>query len=206
MIHLIKIRYFYGCIDNLNILDKYSKDKFFDEWFSIVKEILENEEFQKRRLFLHHENESVWSHSIKVSFLSFKTAKKLKINTYNVSVGGLLHDFYIKAWQYTKELEYLDKKYRERFLDSKKLKCHGIYHPIEALENSRVYFNEYLNERVEDIIVKHMFPLSIFTKYKFPKYKESILITIIDKYVSLNVLLHFKTIKKYIGIGIINFK
>lgn len=205
MIHLIKIRYFYGCIDNLNILDKYSKDKSFDEWFSIVKEILENEEFQKRRLFLHHENESVWSHSIKVSFLSFKMAKKLKINTYNVSVGGLLHDFYIKAWQYTKELEYLDEKYRERFINSNKkfLKKHGVYHPIEALENSRIYFNNYLNERVEDIIVKHMFPLSLFTKYKFPKYKESILITIIDKYASLNILFH---IKKYVGVTLINFK
>ncbi len=137
---------------------------------------------------MHHQKESVWSHSIKVSFLSFKLAKKLQINTYNVIIAGLLHDFYTRAWQYSFELEDLDDIYKERFIKEKKLKSHAIYHPIESLNNSRKYFENLLNKRVEDAIVKHMFPLSLFTKYKIPKYKESIIIMIVDRYVSLKIL------------------
>lgn len=183
-----EIRYFYPSVDSLNILEKYSKDDDFKKWFKVAKIVLENKEYQKRRLFLHHKNESVWSHSIKVSFLSFKIAKRMNVNTYNVIIAGLLHDFYIRAWQYSYELEYLDEIYKERFIKGLKVKSHAFYHPIESLNNSKKYFDKLLNEKIEDAIVKHMFPLSLFTKYKIPKYKESIIVMMVDKYVSLNII------------------
>ena len=197
------MKYRYKCIDDIDILEKISNDKDYDSWLTIVKNILKNKEFQKRRLFLHHENESLWTHSIKVSFKSYKLAKKLNLNKYNAAVAGLLHDFYTKAWQYSNELEMLSKKYREKFLTNEKPKfkySHGIYHPVEALRNSRKYFKKYMNKEIEDSIVTHMFPLSIFTNYKLPHYKEGWLITFVDKYVSLNVLYHVASIPKYIGI------
>ena len=45
------------------------------EYYNIVKDILKNDEFQKRKLFMHHHNISVWEHSILVSFKSFVVAK-----------------------------------------------------------------------------------------------------------------------------------
>ena len=202
------MKYRYSCIDDIDILEKISNDKDYNSWLIIVKNILKNKEFQKRRLFLHHENESLWTHSIKVSFNCYKYAKKHKLNEYNLAIAGLLHDFYTKAWQYTPQLEFLNLQYRERFTNNYKSDfrhMHGLYHSIEALENSRKYFKKYLNEKIEDAIVKHMFPLSLFTKYKFPKFKESWIVTIIDKYVSLNILVNLKEIGKYIGIKKINY-
>jgi uncharacterized protein len=201
----MKIRYNYPCIDEINILDKYKNDNYFYDWYKIVRKILKSKEFQKRRLFLHHENESLWTHSIKVSFLSYKYAVKHGIDAYNCAIAGLLHDFYTKAWQYTKELEYLDDKYKEKFIKKEKCKfreLHGISHPIDAFNNSKKYYNKYLNKKVENAIVTHMFPLSLLNG-DIPKYKESFVVTMIDKYVSFNIS-NVKEFTKYLGLKKIN--
>ena len=49
-------------------------------------------------------------------------------------------------------------------------------HPEIALKNAKEHFE--IGKREEDMIVKHMWPLTI----KFPKYAESYVIVIIDKY------------------------
>ena len=196
------IRYKYNCVDDINILDYYSNDYYFKDWYKIVHHILRNKEFQKRRLFMHHENESLWTHSIKVSFESYKFAIRHGINSYNCAVAGLLHDFYTEAWQYTEELESLNEKYRRRFIEKRKEKfteLHGIHHPIVALENSRKYFKKYLNKNIENAIATHMFPLSIFTEYKVPNCKESFVVTLIDKKVSINMS-NVKELSKYVGL------
>ena len=197
------MRYRFRSVDNYEILDIYKSDKYYNSWYKIVKKILKNKEFQKRRLFVHHENESLWTHSIKVSFNSYKYAIKYGVNSYNCAIAGLLHDFYTRAWQDNIELSLLDDKYRERFINPKKeklLKMHGFTHPVEALENSRKYFKKYLNKNIENAIVTHMFPLSLLTKDKIPNCKESFVITYIDKKVSMNVLGSFETILKYAGL------
>ena len=203
----MKIKYKYDCVDNLNILAHYSTYEDFDDWYKIVKPILKHKEFQKRRLFIHHENESLWTHSIKVSFNAYRYAKKHNINTYNCAIAGLLHDFYTSAWQYSEQLEKLNKKYRYNFINGKKKKIsemHAFTHPKEALDNSKKYFKKYLNKEIENTIVTHMFPLSLLTEYKFPKYKEGYVITLIDKFVSLNILHNIKSVPKYFGLTKIN--
>lgn len=197
------MRYKFRCIDNKEILDIFKNDQYYKDWYRIVRKILKNKEFQKRRLFTHHENESLWTHSIKVSFNSYKYALKHKINERNCAIAGLLHDFYTRAWQDSIELEQLEDKYRDRFINNKKeklLEMHGFTHPYEALENSRKYFKKYLNKNIENAIVTHMFPLSLFTKEKLPNCKEAFVITLIDKKVSMNVLNSFNTILKYAGL------
>jgi uncharacterized protein len=197
------MKYKYTSIDEKEILDIYKSDPNFNSWFKIVKKILHSTEFQKRRLFKHHEYESVWTHCIKVSFESYKFAKKYGYNEYNCAIAGLLHDFYTKAWQDSIELTNLDDKYRENFINPKRKKLlqkHGFTHPLEALENSRIYFKKYLNKDIENAIVTHMFPLSLFTKYKLPNNKTSYVITYIDKKVSMNVISSVKGILKYSGV------
>ena len=197
------MRYKYRSVDDKDILMIYKNDPYFKSWYKIVRKILKNKEFQKRRLFVHHENESLWTHSIKVSFNSYKIAVKYGINEYNCAIAGLLHDFYTRAWQDNIELSFLDDKYRDRFINPKKeklLQKHGFTHPKEALENSRKYFKKYLNDNIENAIITHMFPLSLFTKNKMPNCIESLVITYVDKKVSMNVLCSFETILKYAGL------
>ena len=92
--------------------------------------------------------------------------------------AALLHDFYID--------EELDGN------AFKKLKSH----PKMALENSMKYYD--LDKMQQDIIVNHMFPCTL----SLPKYKESYLVSTIDKVVSTYEMLRFKASLK-LGIYIL---
>ena len=148
-------------------------DKIFLEY---IDEVINNKEFLKRKKFMHHVNESVYDHSMKVAYESYKFAKKHHLNVKNICIGAILHDFYFKPWQE----DHTKKKFRE---------LHGFVH-------ARQYFPHLINPMVEDIILRHMFPLNIIP----PKYKESWVVTMMDKKCSLNVLKHPSEYPKYIGI------
>lgn len=197
------MEYFYKSLDNYEILDILKGMHFYDEWFEIVKDILESKEFQKRRLFFHHENECLWTHCIRVSYTSYLFAIKHKLNKRDCAIAGLLHDFYTKAWHPSEGLDQLEDKYREKLEHPRKLKLkemHGFNHPVQALENAKEYFPEYMNERVENAIITHMFPMSLINKTKWPKYKESFAVWYADKHVSwTNLPSSPKEMAKYFG-------
>lgn len=169
-------------------IEKYLKANH--EYYSIVKKIIESPEFQKRKKYMHHENRSVYDHCLAVSILSYLWAKKWNLDYKAAAIGGLLHDFYTNPWQ-TNNNKLVAKEKTPFF------KKHGFIHAKEAAKNARVYFPELVNDKIENIIVRHMFPLNIHP----PKYKESWIITCVDKYVSMEI---FKTpthLLKYVGIG-----
>lgn len=155
----------------------------FLEYYDIIKPVIEHEEFKKRKDFMHHEDESVYIHCLRVSILSYKIAKKIGYDYKSAALGGLLHDFYTKPWQSDKESKPLFEK-------------HGFVHAKEALENSKKYFEELLNPKVENIIIRHMFPLNITP----PKYIESWIVTFADKIISSSVLMHPSQYPKYLGL------
>lgn len=153
------------------------------EFLEIIKPIINNKEFIKRKDFHHHENESVYEHCMKVAYLSYLYCKKHHLDYKSATIGGLLHDFYYKDWQ-------LNKVHKSFF------KMHGFVHAKEALENSKMIFPKLMNKKVENIILRHMFPLNI----AFPKYKESWVVTLMDKKCSFKILKHPKCYLKYLGI------
>ena len=166
-------------------------NKYFNDWYSIVKPILLNHEFQVRRLFKHH-HKSVWDQSIEVSFKAYYYATKFNADSRICAIGGLLHDFYPLAWQYSQELYDYDCNYLKR-LDMKEplFKKHGFTHAYEAYENYLKYFSEYEDVIISDVIIKHMFPLNI----KLPKYRESWIVSCVDKVEStkdvFNIMMQF---------------
>lgn len=146
--------------------------KINKEYYEIVKDILESDEFQKRKTYPHHGNITVYEHSIRVSYLAYKVSKYFKsVDTRCVAIGALLHDFYDEPWQ--------GKLPKKPFF-----KKHGFVHAKQALINSEKLYPSHLNDKIKDIIKKHMFPLNITP----PKYKESWIVTICDKMISLEVL------------------
>lgn len=163
------------------------------EYMEIVKEILESEEFQKRKEYCHHENESVYDHCLEVSYLAYRLAKKFGYDYKSAAIGGLLHDFYPYPWQYTEEQ-------RIRFEIPKPprniLKKHGFVHAREAYQNAKKYYPEQMNPKVKNMILRHMFPLNIHP----PRYAESWIVTAADKYVSARVFKHPTKYYKYVGI------
>ena len=70
-------------------------------------------------------------------------------------------------------------------------KPHGFTHPQTALENAKAHFD--VDKREEDMIVKHMWPLTV----KLPKYAESYVIVAIDKYSAmLEISMHLGSVMK----------
>lgn len=133
----------------------YTKDK---EYKRIVKEILRNNEF-KKLYYIEHHGISRWEHLIKISYHSYLIAKKLHMDYKSVARGALLHDFYLDGDERTKKRKFLDT----------------FSHPKKALETSLNIFN--INSIEQNIIVSHMFPIYPV----LPRYKESILVDIVDK-------------------------
>ncbi len=174
----MKSRYYdedvFSYIDHSILLNPY-----FEEWYEYVRVVLISDEFQKRKLFPHHHNMSVWEHSILVSFRSFVLAKALKADDRVCAIAGLLHDFYPWSWMYSEALEHIDDGI---FLKETKTKHslfrkHGFTHAKAAAENYVKFFPELENEVITDSIKRHMFPLNIVP----PKYKEGFIITMVDK-------------------------
>lgn len=160
-------------------MSKNKKD--FNEYYEIVKPILNNKEFKKRKKFLHHGKVTVYEHSLAVSKLSYCLAKKLKLDYKSAAIGGLLHDFYNNPWQNkTKKTKFFQK--------------HGFIHANQAFKNSQKIFPNLMNKKIENIIKRHMFPLNI----KPPVSKEGWIVTLVDKYVSFEILKEPKNLHKYI--------
>lgn len=143
------------------------------EYYKIVNKILENEEFKKRKEFSHHGSITVYDHSIAVSKLAYKIAKLTKRDYRVAAISGLLHDFYYEPWQGN----YKSKKILEK---------HGFVHAKEASENSKIHFPEYMNKKIENTILRHMFPLNKIP----PRYIEGWIVNLADKCVSCEVIFH----------------
>ena len=166
----------------MNHLDKV-------EYYEIIGEILGSEEFQKRKYYKHHGDISVYDHSLAVSKISYILAKKFNCDYRSAAIAGLLHDFYYKPWQ--------ENNGKQKFL-----KKHGFVHAEQAMNNSYHFYSNYMNDKIANSILRHMFPLNKIP----PKYIEGWFVTLADKYVSLEVfkqptkLLMLIGIKKKVGV------
>ncbi len=154
------------------------------EFLAICHKIINHEEYQKRKEFKHHGEESVYMHSMRVAYLTFRITKKLRLRTESAVIGALLHDFYTTPWQEKCEPKNLFKK-------------HGFVHAKNSHDNAITHFDIHLDEISKDAIIKHMFPLNI----KPPKYKESWIVTLSDKLISLEVLKNPKNYLKLLGLN-----
>lgn len=155
---------------------KNSKKKIANlekEYYQIIKDILNNPEFIKRKNYVHHYQESVYDHCLRVSKDCFKIGKKLHLNYKDLAIAGLLHDFYDKPWQENQEKVPLLKK-------------HGFVHAHQARLNANKHFKKFMNSHIEEMIETHMFPLN----KKIPRSKEAWILTIVDKADSLEFLMH----------------
>lgn len=144
------------------------KTKEFD---SYCEDILNNNKFKELDRELHH-GISRYGHSLRVARFTFKIAKFLHMkNIKLVTRAALLHDFYT------------NDEFKSNTTKVEKLK----EHPLIALENAKKYYN--IGKIEENIIKSHMFPLSP----EIPKYKESWLVTTMDKTVAAYEMCCFKS-------------
>ena len=143
--------------DSLNLKSDSSN---YDEYKKCISDLAQNEIVRSMENFIQHSNITCMEHSVYVSYISYLMCRRLKLDYCSAARGGLLHDLFLYDWHTTKTNDGL----------------HGFTHPYTALENANKHFD--LNDLEKDIIVKHMWPLTV----KFPKYKETFIVAFVDKY------------------------
>lgn len=148
----------------MKIRQKEVEDLIFK---SYLEEVMKKKKFLKMNRYIQHGNTSCLLHSIAVSYYSYRLAKFLRLNIHEKELirGALLHDYFLYDWH-------------AKYKPTRDVGLHGRIHPKIALFNARKDYD--INELEADIIARHMFPLT-FTP---PKYKESIIVCLVDKVLS----------------------
>lgn len=154
--------------------------KYIEEYRMIVGDILEHPKFKALSEIEHHGN-GLYAHSLSVGYYSYRIAKKLGLDYVSVARGALLHDFFFVSWQERKKTGKGLERIRQ---------MHGFAHPKEALVNAKAHFE--INDKEADMIVKHMFPLTITP----PRHLESWVVTMVDKGVAIGEMVSEHTPRK----------
>lgn len=144
-----------------NIINKINNDNDFNQ---IIYDIKNNDTVLKMKNFRQHYNTSCYDHCLFVSYYTYIICKKLKLDYISAARAAMLHDLFLYDWRFKNNRNGL----------------HAFTHSKTALENAKKIFE--LNKIEEDVILNHMWPV---TFYSLPKYKESYIITLTDKFSAL---------------------
>lgn len=158
------------------------------EFNNLITDIATNQIVQKMKNFPQHYDTTCYDHCLNVAFLSYKICKKLHLDYASAARASMLHDLFLYNWRYK---------------ENGRKGLHAFTHPKTALSNSKAIFN--LSEIEEDIIIKHMWPLTI----TLPKYLESYIVCYADKHSAIKESFsYYKKIffsKKYLRLGYLFF-
>ena len=136
-----------------------------DEFIQMIDDLLNNDTVKQMKNFRRHYETSCFDHCLIASYYCYLYGKKFNLDYVSCARAAMLHDLFLYDW-------------RKKQDDRKGL--HAFTHPKTAYKNASKLFA--LNEKEKDIILKHMWPVTI----ALPKYKESYLLTLVDKYCALN--------------------
>jgi len=141
------------------------------EFIRVIRELMVNDRIYEMNQYIQHGNTTTFSHCLIVAYYSYCLAIHLPWDYDRNSIirGAMLHDFYLYDWH----------------VPHPSHRLHGFVHPGFALRNAKTYYA--LNLVEEDIIEKHMWPMTVT---KLPKYKETILVNFVDKLCSLAETFH----------------
>jgi uncharacterized protein len=154
----------------LRFAKRITEYRLAKDLFTRGKEIILSPEAQDMKNYIQHGETTVFEHCLSVAKFSLLMAHflertlKIDIDKDSLVRGALLHDYFLYDWH--------DKTIPGH-------KIHGFTHPRTAMLNADRDFG--LNKIEKDIISKHMFPLTFMP----PRYRESILVTLADKWCAL---------------------
>ncbi len=142
------------------------------EFVNIARPLLEKPALRALSQCNHHRGKTRLEHVREVAYLSFQWGRRLSLDCNAIVRGALLHDLFYYDWLHE----------GPRF--------HGFRHHNIALKNARKV--TYLSKKEEDIIKKHMWPLTVVP----PFYMESLIVSVIDTFCSARDYIDFKGHKR----------
>jgi uncharacterized protein len=152
-----------------------------EEFYIMVQDILESDEFIKMSTTKHHIKTSVYDHCLKVAFLCYKHHYRFhcKTDIYELVRSALLHDYFL--------YDRIDKSSGDNISRFK----HAFKHPTIALNNAIEDYPD-LTYREQNAIKRHMFPLTVIP----PTSKCGWLVCCYDKVAAIGDYLHIQRWKK----------
>ena len=138
------------------------------QFIDTARPLLELPEVAKLSQYKHHRGKTRLEHVKEVACLSFLWGKRLSLNSEAIVRGALLHDLFYYDWLHEGP------------------RLHGFRHHNIALKNARKI--TLLTEKEEDIIKKHMWPLTVVP----PRYMESLVVSMVDTFCSARDYLSVK--------------
>ena len=138
------------------------------EFMSIATPVLENPMVASLSRYPHHRGKTRLDHVKEVAELSFYWGNRLSLDCTAIVRGALLHDLFFYDWLHEGP------------------RLHGFRHHTIALRNAHKV--TLLSKREEDIIKKHMWPLTPIP----PRYPESLVVCLVDTYCSIRDYLNIK--------------
>ena len=115
--------------------------------------------------YRQHYETTCFDHCYTAAYYCYLICKKYHLDYKSATRAAMLHDLFLYDW-------------RKRQPDRKGL--HAFTHGKKACENACQLFD--LNEKEKDIIIKHMWPVTI----ELPKSIEGFVLTLVDKYCALS--------------------
>lgn len=141
------------------------------EFFEAMDGLYDSDEVQGLKQYIQHADITRLQHITSVAYISYLASKRFGLDINATSKGAILHDLFYYDWH-----EAGDGSHR----------LHGYRHPGFALKNARALCDNKLSKKEEDIIYKHMWPLTVLP----PRYPESFIVSMADKYcAALEVIL-----------------
>lgn len=140
-------------------------DQGGEEFYECIKDLAHHPAVLEMKKYIQHGTTTCYQHCLNVAYYNYRLCKWLGLDARKAARAGMLHDFFLYDWH-----EHVART-GEHF--------HGLTHPRVALRNARKYFA--LTPLEEDIILKHMWPLTIIP----PVHAEGFIICLSDKYCGL---------------------
>lgn len=124
-----------------------------------VADLLESDSVNAMRDIRHHFFTTCYDHSLFVSYVAFRLARRWGLDYMAAARAGLLHDLYL-----------YDPRDKTQYEGNQ---CFA--HPVAALKNAQALTE--LSEREANAILTHMWPLA----KKMPRYREAFVVNLADK-------------------------
>ncbi len=155
-------------------IESLAKDNL--EFQTIIEDLINNEVVQEMKKYRQHCFTSCFEHCYAAAFYCYTICKKLNLDYKSATRAAMLHDLFLYDWR--------EKGNRNGF--------HAFTHGKAAYQNASKLFE--LNDIEKDMITKHMWPVTI----KPPKYKETLVLTFVDKYCATSEIYEYYSKKQII--------
>ncbi len=136
------------------------------QFCATAKPLLNLPEVASLAQYPHHRGKTRLDHVIEVARLSFLWSQRFNLDGEATIRGALLHDLFYYDWLHEGP------------------RLHGLRHHSIALKNARKITS--LSAKEEDIIKRHMWPLTVVP----PRYAESLIVSLVDTFCATRDYLH----------------